>query len=278
MASAVHELSVEDANGRRTRAVLRRYVRPELNAEEPDIADREVRTLQFVESLDLPTPVLLGSDTTGVIAGMPSVLMSRLGGRVEWRPNDLDRWLDRVAETLVRIHAAPLPPAGLIRVFAPYPQASYEPPAWSCHPEVWERAIEIVHEAPPPAPARFIHRDFHPGNLLWRRGVLTGVLDWSAASVGPAVMDVAHCRSNLLAVDATTADALTNRWERLSGEAFDPWADVVTIVGFLDDLRSDWRPERVLIEDTLASAVAALAPVSRGGGSRGTRAPGGPRR
>jgi len=33
---------------------------------------------------------------------------------------------------------------------------------------------------------------------------------------------------------------------------------VVTIVGFLDDLRGDWGPERLLVEDMLARAVAEL--------------------
>lgn len=39
MSSAVHLLTVADGAGRRRRAVLRRYVRSELNAEEPDIAE-----------------------------------------------------------------------------------------------------------------------------------------------------------------------------------------------------------------------------------------------
>jgi hypothetical protein len=38
---------------------------------------------------------------------------------------------------------------------------------------------------------------------------------------------------------------------------------VVTIIGFLDDLRDDWGPERLLVEDMLASAVADLGGSSR---------------
>jgi hypothetical protein len=33
---------------------------------------------------------------------------------------------------------------------------------------------------------------------------------------------------------------------------------VVTIVGFLDDLRDDWGRERLLVEDMLARAVSDL--------------------
>jgi hypothetical protein len=54
--------------------------------------------------------------------------MSRLPGRVDWWPSDMDRWLRRLARLLPRIHAAPLPPVGVLRPFAPYPQASYRPP------------------------------------------------------------------------------------------------------------------------------------------------------
>jgi phosphotransferase family enzyme len=33
--------------------------------------------------------------------------------------------------------------------------------------------------------------------VLWRQGVVTGVVDWINACRGPAGVDVAHCRSNL---------------------------------------------------------------------------------
>jgi hypothetical protein len=33
---------------------------------------------------------------------------------------------------------------------------------------------------------------------------------------------------------------------------------VVTIIGFLDDLRDDWGPERLVVEDMLARAVTEL--------------------
>ena len=47
------------------------------------------------------------------------------------------------------------------------------------------------------------------------------------------------------------AERFTVSWERAAGTAHHPWADVVTIVGFLDDLRDDWGSERLLVEDML---------------------------
>jgi Homing endonuclease associated repeat/Phosphotransferase enzyme family len=42
-----------------------------------------------------------------------------------------------------------------------------------------------------------LERDFHPGNVLWRRATVSGVVDWQAASICPASVDVANCRGNL---------------------------------------------------------------------------------
>jgi aminoglycoside phosphotransferase (APT) family kinase protein len=107
-------------------------------------------------------------------------------------------------------------------------------------------------------PEVLVHRDFHPGNVLWRRGTVSGVVDWQAACTGPAVADVAHCRVNLLTFSAGTAGQFTDLWQQVAGAACHPWADVVTIIGFLDDLREDRGSGRLLVEDMLARAVAEL--------------------
>ncbi len=70
--------------------------------------------------------------------------------------------------------------------------------------------------------------------------------------------DVAHCRVNLLTVGPDAAGRFTAMWQSAAGTAYHPWADVVSIIGFLDDLRDDWGSERLLIEDMLARAVAEL--------------------
>jgi aminoglycoside phosphotransferase (APT) family kinase protein len=263
MSSAVHLLTTGGGAGQRRQAVLRRYVRPEVNAAEPDIAEREARALRVAESIGVPTPLLLAVDPAGADAGAPAVLMSRLPGRVDWWPSDTGRWLRRLAELLPRIHASPRPAPGALRRFAPDPQASCQPPGWARHPRVWERAAEICHGPAPLLPEVLGHGDFHPGNVLWRWGKVSGVVDWQAARTGPAAADVAHCRVNLLAFGTGAADRFTAVWQHAAGAAYHPWADVVTIIGFLDDLRDDWGSERLLIEDMLARAVAELGGTAR---------------
>jgi aminoglycoside phosphotransferase (APT) family kinase protein len=257
MSSAVHLVTVRRPDGRRAQAVLRRYVRPD--PDEPDPAAREARALRLAGAAGVPTPALLAVDPDGTQAGVPALLMSRLPGRVDWWPSDLDRWLERLAALLPRIHGTALPPGEAVPRFAPYRQENYRPPGWARYPRVWERAVEISRGPAPDLPAVLLHRDFHPGNVLWRYGRVSGVVDWLGACSGPAPADVAHCRINLLAMGAEVASRFTVRWEQVAGATYHPWGDVVTVVGFLDDLHDDWGSERLLVEDMLARAIAELA-------------------
>jgi hypothetical protein len=145
LSSAMHLVTVAGLNGRTRQAVLRRYVRADLNIEEPDIADREQCALRFVDRLAVPSPELLACDPTGADAGVPSLLMSRLAGRVDWAPSNVERWLQHLVKALPPIHTAPLPPAGVIRPYAAYAQRRYEPPGWARWPGVWRRAVDIFH-------------------------------------------------------------------------------------------------------------------------------------
>ena len=256
MSSAVHLITVQRPGAERDQAVLRRYVRPD--PDEPDPAAREARALRLAEAADVPTPALLAVDPDGTEAGVPALLMTRLPGRIDWWPSDLERWLERLAGLLPRIHGTALPCVTLPR-FAPYRQDSYRPPGWARYPRVWERAVEISLGPAPDLPAVLLHRDFHPGNVLWRRGRVSGVVDWLGACAGPAAADVAHCRVNLLTMGAEVTERFTRGWERVAGAGYHPWGDVVTIVGFLDDLRDGWGSEQLLVEDMLTRAVADLA-------------------
>ena len=64
--------------------------------------------------------------------------------------------------------------------------------------------------------------------------------------------DVAHCRVNLLTLGASAAEQFTALWQQAAGAAYHPWADVVTVIGFLDDLRGDWGSERLRVPGALA--------------------------
>jgi aminoglycoside phosphotransferase (APT) family kinase protein len=251
--SAMHRVVVAMEDGAKRSVVLRRYVRPEVIAEEPDIAAKEARTLEFVAGLEIPTPLPVAVDPTGSEAGVPSVVMTRLAGRLEWNPIDVDRWLERLAELLQPIHSAD-PPATFPRFF-PYAPVSFEPPSWAGAPKIWERAFEIFTGPAPRGEAVLVHRDFHPGNVLWRSGTVSGVVDWQAACIGPPAVDVGHCRTNLFQYGLDVADRFSAIWERISGGLYDPWSEIVSILGVSGVFAREPGPERSAMEVALSRAV-----------------------
>src|ERR1700730_522709 len=195
--SAVHSLNIEAGGGRIHRLVLRRFVHRAWKAREPHLAHCEAAALSMLAGGQLPAPKLRALDPDGASAGFPAVLMTRLPGRVEWAPAALDHFLRRLADLLPTLHATPVVSGAVLPDYRPYALAMYRPPTWASRPEVWLRAIEVL-EGPVPAEERvFIHRDYHPGNVLWRREKVSGVVDWVNASIGSPWADVGHCRVNL---------------------------------------------------------------------------------
>jgi aminoglycoside phosphotransferase (APT) family kinase protein len=223
--------------------VLRIFTDEEWLAAEPDLAEHEAAALAAMAPSPVPTPRLLAVDETGSEAGVPAVLMTELPGSVIVDPPDPEAWLDGLADTLVAIHTFEMSPfPWSYRVWQDLEQLPV--PEWSTAPELWEEMIERVRRELPPSPIGFIHRDFHPTNILWREGTVTGVIDWVNACLGPLFMDVAHCRLNLAAMSGTAAArAFTATYENCSGRAYDPFWDLVAAVEWLPDaaVYGPWR-------------------------------------
>jgi aminoglycoside phosphotransferase (APT) family kinase protein len=165
--------------------------------------------------------------------------MTRLRGHDVLAPDDLDRFLDDLATTLHAVHAV-ADPGDHLGTFVPYNLGVMtKPPAWTRRASAWERAIEIAHEPVPDAPAGLCHRDFHPGNVLWSRGKVTGVVDWTHACRGPAAVDVSHCRINLaLLFGLDAADRFARSYGDVDALA---WFDLSDAVGMGDHEPEVWR-------------------------------------
>lgn len=249
--------ALELAGDRAPKLVLRCYVRPDLAEEEPDAAEREAAALRAAAALDVSTPGLVALDPDGAAVGVPAVLMTWLPGRAVWKPKSPGRWLARLAGILPAIHAADATTIG-IGSYASYPQDRYEVPSWATDAHLWEQAIDVFHGPILDEDRCFVHRDFHPGNVLWQRGRVTGVVDWQSACIGPPSIDVAHCRANLLRYAPDLADAYTELAEHAMGRPFHRWADIAALIGMLDELRATPpRPAgRAAIEHALRDAIA----------------------
>ncbi len=255
--SAVHRVIVEDSHGTAHRVVLRRYVRADWLAEEPDLAAREAEALSALDGGAVPAPRLIAVDPTGEQAGVPAVLMSTLPGRIDWAPQDFDRWIDGLVDILPVIHATHVPAQLRLRPYRPYELGNpLAPPPWTGRRKAWERAIEVYLGPPPTEEKTFIHRDYHPGNVLWSRRRVSGVVDWANTSLGAPEVDVGHCRANLAGyLGQSIADRFLARYQAVTGRTdYHPYWDIAVVV-----VPPEACPEPdPNLDDFLARAVARL--------------------
>ena len=162
--------------------------------------------------------------------------MTRLPGRVDVTPAGPEGWLRQIAAMAARIHDVQVmaAPPFRSRIDATAPVV----PASATRPAVWEAAFGILRQRAPETATRFIHRDLQHFNLLWRRGRLTGVVDWATSCTGPADFDIGHCRLNLAVLfGADWAERLRLAYEAEAGRAVDPWWDLYPVTGYSDGWR-----------------------------------------
>ena len=226
--TATHQVTLRrGATGNALQLVLRRKHASWRSMDADDDSTwlaRQAEVLRHVavHAPDVPAPEV-------VAVGPPGLLMRRLPGRIELAPADPSSWLQQMADTLRSIHAIPPVPGAARDASAP-DIGDRRPPDWSAHPEVWERALEIVAAGPAGRQTSFAHGDYQHFNLLWSRGRLTGVVDWSSHAARPRSRDLGHCRLNLVILyGSDVADDFLRRY----GAPIDPWWDLWETVIFL---------------------------------------------
>ncbi|TDC77251.1 phosphotransferase, partial [Streptomyces hainanensis] len=92
-------------------------------------------------------------------------------------------------------------------------------PPDTARPQLWRQAVDTIRREPPPFAGRFLHRDFHPGNVLFTDDEITGAVDWVETSWGPTDLDVAHCASALALLHGPDAGLrFADRYTAAGGE------------------------------------------------------------
>lgn len=194
---------------------------------EPDLLAHEVAALREARNAGLRVPEIVAVEPSGTVFGAPALLSTFLPGRVVLTPTVETRWVELLAGTLARLHAHQAPEFPW-RYRSWVVDENVVVPRWSRRPEVWERGIAVLEtlrsvcELAAPSWTTFLHRDYHPLNLLFSGEgealEVSGVVDWVNACVGPPEADVAHCRLNLLLMRGReTADAFLNAYRAARG-------------------------------------------------------------
>ncbi|MFF7755822.1 alpha/beta fold hydrolase [Streptomyces sp. NPDC007971] len=246
--------------------VLRTFVRPFFRRHAAGLLSREASVLGLLAGQEgIPAPALVAVDAAGEHCDHPSLLMTRLPGLVRVDQEDeaaMDRRLDLLAAQLVRIHA----------VVPRERPRTYE--AWTGPDRLdtpdgapWARAADAIRRDPPPYRGRFLHRDFHPGNVLFTgagAGLrVTGVVDWVETSWGPADLDVAHCSTALALLHGPAQGlAFRDRYEAQGGSGLAHGRDhlywrLLDTLAYVPDAEKLARPWRELGRTDLTPQVLA---------------------
>jgi hypothetical protein len=240
--SALHAVIVESPKGVRRALVLKRLYRQMFH----DFASLAVRwerkSLLASEKVELETPRLVAADPEGEEAGAPAVLMTKVRGRVKMNvgPDEVVA----MADALRLVHAVDgesvdLLPWRLWRI-----RPDFEPPPWTKDQRLWTELRDLVGAGRPDAVpgTSLVHGDFHPGNVVWHRGRLSGIVDWQTSNTGDPEVDLAHCRTNL--VFLAGSESARQLLRRYRGDSDYPdlqrWHDAADAAAFLPDPADSW--------------------------------------
>ncbi len=200
--TAMHAVDFLAPSGTRHRLVVKRFD-PLRATRGPAVVCRQMwQTLHALAHLGLPAPRPVWCDVDGTTFGTPTLVMTRVPGRLVVSPRDPLAWAGHLATALATIHRTPrttvdlgfLPDAAQ-RLDRWFTVLARDAAALATHPDAPAVHAMLVRlrphlQHPPPV---LTHGDFHPGNVLWWRGRLSGVVDWDAAAVSDPGADVGFC-------------------------------------------------------------------------------------
>jgi aminoglycoside phosphotransferase (APT) family kinase protein len=201
-------------------------------------AGDEQRVLRALDGLGGLAPLPLGCDLEGQWSERPTSLVSWLDGTPDITPSDPAAWAGELGRALARVHGVPaerLP--GFPSVFER--EGAEARVSGPLAPQVRARWSQIAR-----SPYVLTHDDYWSGNVVWRDGKVTGIVDWSGGARGPRGFDLGWCRLDLvLLLGEPAADIFLAAYEAASGRTqgemrlWDSWA-----VARSHDIVETWTP------------------------------------
>jgi aminoglycoside phosphotransferase (APT) family kinase protein len=200
---------------------------------------REQRALRVLGGLGGLAPVLLGGDLKGRWSKYPTSLISWLDGQPDITPTDPRAWARELGRALAALHTVPTERLAELPSVFDLSGGSQEILGGPLAAEVRSRWSHTVT-----SPEVLTHCDYWSGNVVWRDGRLTGIVDWPGGSRGPRGFDLGWCRLDLvLLFDEQIADDFLVAYEAGIGQAvgemglWDCWA-----VARSADAVGSWAP------------------------------------
>ena len=213
LGASTHVIAIGDE-----RLVLKRYP---VGA----MVEREWHAMDVAHRHGLPTPRPVAVDPDGEWFGQPALVMTLLRGRATLDPADRDGYAKQVAGVLAALHD--VPPASLPDMLRrPHEidtlDLSTTPTEGHLTPATIDRIKRCLDGLLPAmvTEARvFSHGDFHPGNLVWHKNSLSGVVDWSNPGLRSRWAELAYFRVELsVLVDVHIANRVLSTYESLAGQ------------------------------------------------------------
>lgn len=160
--------------------------------------------LQHLQPLKLSSPVPILLDESGEFFPSPVLLIQYIDGQVDFSLKNASNLAYQMGKRLALIHQVnleeagltflPSAPADLEMSFGGWPSKTNQLPV---SPEL-RRKLKSAWPFSHPNPAVLLHGDFWPGNILWQRNQLAGVVDWEDAMLGEPLIDLSICRLDLM--------------------------------------------------------------------------------
>ncbi len=199
----------------------------------------EERVLRALGGLGGLAPVPLGGDLDGRRSQHPTAIISWLDGRPDITPADPSEWARELGRALAAMHSVSSERLAELPSVFDGRGGSQELLGGPLAAEVRSRWSEIGT-----SPQVLTHGDYWSGNVVWRDGRLTGIVDWSSGSLGPRGFDLGWCRLDLvLLFDEQIADDFLAGYEEEARAAvgevrlWDCWAAARS-----EDTVASWVP------------------------------------
>lgn len=173
--SLVYNISFKTKRGQ-NEAVLRLFNNQQWLEKEPDIVRREIEALNFAFENKINSPKVLSVDLYREYCGYPAILMSKLPGSVILRPQHYEIWISGLVKTLSEIHLVK-PQEFNFKYFTYNNLEALKIPPWSANQKHWQKLIDFTKSNKPQFKNCFIHRDYHPANVLWEDNNVSGIVD-----------------------------------------------------------------------------------------------------